>query len=91
MAELSMKVSVTGKVQGVGFRAWTRDRAEAHGLRGWVANRGEDTVEAVFAGDHAAIEEMLGEIRAGGPEAASVDEVETAPAEYDETGFEVRG
>jgi acylphosphatase len=42
---------ITGKVQGVGYRAWTIQTAEQLGLRGWVRNRSDGSVEAVFQGD----------------------------------------
>lgn len=44
-------VIVRGRVQGVGYRAWTQGQAAAHSLRGWVRNRKDGSVEAVFAGD----------------------------------------
>jgi acylphosphatase len=44
-------VTVRGRVQGVGYRAWVQGQAAAHSLRGWVRNRADGSVEAVFAGD----------------------------------------
>ena len=44
------RVVVRGRVQGVGYRAWTEDTAILNGLDGWVRNRRDGTVEAVFAG-----------------------------------------
>lgn len=44
-------VIVRGRVQGVGYRAWVQGQAAAHSLRGWVRNRNDGSVEAVFAGD----------------------------------------
>ena len=41
----------SGRVQGVGFRAFVEDEAARHGVEGWVRNRRDGTVEAVFAGD----------------------------------------
>lgn len=43
--------SIHGRVQGVGYRAWVQRQAAAHSLRGWVRNRTDGSVEAVFAGD----------------------------------------
>jgi acylphosphatase len=69
------RVIVHGRVQGVGFRDSTRRRAEAEGVRGWVRNRGDGTVEAVLEGSPAAVERVLGSVRTG-PRGARVDHVE---------------
>jgi acylphosphatase len=50
---------IKGRVQGVGFRAWAQHQAERHGLQGWVRNRRDGSVEAVFAGPLEAVEAML--------------------------------
>ena len=47
---IARHVIVLGRVQGVGYRAWTEREAQARGLQGWVRNRHDGTVEAVFAG-----------------------------------------
>jgi acylphosphatase len=44
-------VTVTGFVQGVGYRAWVERQAQTLALSGWVRNRSDGSVEAVFAGD----------------------------------------
>lgn len=67
-------VTVTGAVQGVGFRAWTQERASGLGLGGWVRNAEDGSVEAVFAGPAEAVEEMLQRLNSGPPE-ARVEEV----------------
>lgn len=67
---------IHGRVQGVGYRAWTGSKARALGLRGWVRNRRDDTVEAVIAGPDAAVKEMV-EACYKGPIAARVDQIET--------------
>jgi len=80
MAE-ARRIVVSGQVQGVFFRAWTREQAEALGVSGWVRNRPDGSVEAVIEGDNAQLEAMEARLR-DGPERARVDEfesVETAP------------
>ena len=64
-----------GRVQGVFFRESTRRRAEAEGVSGWVSNRGDGAVEAVFEGDAGAVERLLEFVR-GGPGHAEVTEIE---------------
>jgi acylphosphatase len=68
-------VTVHGRVQGVGYRAWTERRALSHGLTGWVRNRRDGSVEAVFIGDEDAIAAMVEACR-GGPTGAFVDKVD---------------
>ncbi|MGE3245524.1 MAG: acylphosphatase [Beijerinckiaceae bacterium] len=51
MTQRIIQVVVSGRVQGVGYRAWTAREAYRLGLKGWVRNRSDGTVEAVFAGD----------------------------------------
>lgn len=67
--------TIHGKVQGVGFRAWTVKNARKLGLTGWVRNTQEGTVEAMFAGDTTAVEAMI-EGCNDGPDAAQVTKVE---------------
>ncbi len=71
-------VRISGRVQGVWFRAWTNKRAVDLGLDGWVRNRSDGTVEALFAGPQQAVECMVDTCREG-PPAASVAEVITGP------------
>ncbi len=70
----TVHVRIEGRVQGVWFRAWTAERARALGLDGWVRNRGDGSVEAVFSGPSEAVETMLGLCREGPPQ-ARVDRV----------------
>ena len=65
--ERAVRVFVSGRVQGVAYRAWTRHRASALGLVGWVRNRSDGRVEAVFGGDAEAVEEMIAACRSGPP------------------------
>jgi acylphosphatase len=78
-AEKAVRVSVRGRVQGVWFRAWTTEEASRRGLRGWVRNRSDGSVEALFAGTAAAVDEMVAACRQG-PPLAKVEAVEQAPA-----------
>jgi acylphosphatase len=77
MANLArVQVLISGRVQGVYFRAYTRDQAVARGLSGWVRNLPDGRVAAVFEGDREKIDSMLAWCRQGHPYAA-VDEVLT--------------
>ena len=76
---------VSGKVQGVFFRASTRDRAQALGLRGFAKNLADGRVEVLAAGDDAAIDELAAWLREG-PPMARVDDLERLPAREDEAG-----
>jgi acylphosphatase len=68
-------VVVRGRVQGVGFRAWAERAALGRGLEGWVRNRRDGAVEAVFAGPSAAVAEMMAAYGRG-PPGARVDAIE---------------
>jgi acylphosphatase len=76
-----VKVLVRGRVQGVGFRASTIERARSLGLRGWVRNRADGSVEAVFEGPAERVESMVEWSRRGPPGAfvESVEEEAEAP------------
>jgi acylphosphatase len=65
-------VVVRGQVQGVGYRAFVEDEAHRLGLRGWVRNRRDGSVEAVFSGPRNAVEAVIEACRRG-PYAAHVD------------------
>jgi acylphosphatase len=78
MAETALRVRIRGRVQGVGYRAWAAWQAETLGLTGWVRNRADGTVEAVFSGPAEAVEDMVGRC-ATGPRLARVEAVERAP------------
>ncbi len=71
----SIRVGITGHVQGVGFRAWTEQRANALGLSGWVRNAENGDVEAVFSGSTDAVNAMLAACKEG-PRHARVERVE---------------
>ncbi len=81
---------VRGRVQGVFFRDATRRMASSHGVAGWVRNRSDGAVEAVFEGEPDAVEAMVGFVRQG-PRGAAVDRVDVAEEEPEGlVGFEIR-
>lgn len=83
-------VRVHGRVQGVFFRAATRDRARSLGVAGSVRNERDGTVSAVFEGPEAAVQSMVAWCRRG-PPGAEVEEVEVTREEpRGERGFSVR-
>ncbi len=65
----TLRVCITGRVQGVWYRAWTAEQASARGLRGWVRNRRDGSVEAVFSGPERQVEEMIAACDQGPPSA----------------------
>ena len=77
MSEARARAVIRGRVQGVFFRAETRDRARSLGLSGWVRNAPDGSVEAVFEGDRERIESILDWCRRG-PSLAEVDDVDIA-------------
>jgi acylphosphatase len=75
MAQQSVHVVITGRVQGVGFRFFTRDAAEARRLTGWVRNLPNGGVEAEAEGEKSNLEAWINELRQG-PPLARVDQVQ---------------
>jgi acylphosphatase len=90
-ATVRRRVLVHGRVQGVFFRGATQRRARALGVAGWVRNRADGSVEAVFEGARDAVEAALAFCREGPPGARveRVDVSEEAPEGLG--GFDVRG
>jgi len=84
-------VIISGRVQGVWFRASTKNKAEQLGIKGWVRNTPDGNVEAVFEGDEKVIEEML-EWCNHGPPLAKVDNVQVKkqPVSYEFDKFSFR-
>lgn len=83
-------VYVSGRVQGVGFRASTRREANRQAVDGWVKNLADGRVEAVFEGQRSAVEAMVSWCESG-PRTARVEDVSVQweePSGY--TGFEIR-
>lgn len=88
---IARRVVVRGAVQGVFFRASTRQQAEACGVAGWVRNLPDGSVEAHLEGREDDVEEVLGWMRSGGPRNAIVREVDVrAELPAGDVGFEVR-
>lgn len=86
----AVKVRVTGRVQGVYFRGWTREQAEQLGLGGWVRNEHDGSVTALVAGTPSAVEEMLKRMHEG-PLDARVEGVTVEKADLAQApkGFEI--
>jgi acylphosphatase len=90
MAAVARHVRVTGRVQGVFFRAWTREEAQRLGLTGWVRNCSDGSVEAHLEGERATIDQLIERLRRG-PPAARVEDVQRWDVELcDFDHFEVR-
>jgi acylphosphatase len=84
------RIVVHGDVQGVFFRDSTRERAQSRGVNGWVRNRSDGAVEAVFEGDADAVESMV-RFASEGPRHADVEDVEVSEEEPEGLGgFDVR-
>ncbi len=85
----SVHVRIEGRVQGVGYRAWTERTAVGLGLDGWVRNRRDGGVEAVFAGASSDVDDMVGRCHAG-PRSAVVSMVKVLDRSADvPQGFRV--
>ena len=76
MADQRLHATVRGRVQMVGFRAFTQRRAVVLGLKGYVRNAFDETVEVVAEGPHQQLETLLGDLRRG-PSGAYVTAVDT--------------
>jgi acylphosphatase len=84
------RVTVHGDVQGVFFRDSTRSESQSHDVAGWVTNRPDGSVEAVFEGDPDAVEALI-EFARSGPRSADVEDIEIVDEEPEGlSGFEVR-
>ena len=81
MAKKRGHVFISGKVQGVFFRAYTQEEARRLGLRGWVRNLPDGRVEAIFEGEEKALEEMIRWCHKGSP-GARVTGVEVIEEPY---------
>ena len=73
------QMMITGRVQGVGYRAWVEHQARVHHLEGWVRNRRDGSVEALFAGPADVVSNMITLCRRG-PVSARVEAVQEQPA-----------
>lgn len=80
---IAKRLEISGRVQGVGYRDWIVAKARNLGLSGWVRNMPNGSVEALIAGDTAAVEELARLCRRG-PRLAEVASIEENPAEFPE-------
>jgi acylphosphatase len=85
MSDTVRRVVIRGRVQGVGFRAFVEYTAHDLGLAGWVRNRRDGAVEAVFAGPAETVKAVIEACRRG-PRGGRVDAVEETDASADELG-----
>jgi acylphosphatase len=84
------RVVIHGRVQGVFFRDTARRMADSRGIAGWISNRPDGSVEAVFEGEPEAVESML-EFCREGPRGAEVERVEVSEEEPEgSSGFAIR-
>ncbi len=81
---MALHVRIRGTVQGVYFRGWIVEQATRRGLRGWVRNRSDGSVEAVFAGEMEAVRAMAKSCWQG-PPAAKVSHIVQIPGEFKPT------
>lgn len=84
MDEIAVRLIIAGRVQGVGYRAWTVREAGRRNLRGWVRNRQDGSVEALLIGEGTIVEAMI-ETCHGGPRFARVVSIVREPAADDGT------
>ena len=83
-------VIISGRVQGVGYRSWAAKQAERLGVVGWVRNRTDRTVEAIFQGTEGQITSLIDQCRSG-PLAAKVMDIVITDTDIGEYGsFERR-
>ena len=87
MSGAILQVTIRGRVQGVGYRAWLEHQAITSGLEGWVRNRRDGSVEALFAGKPTVVAEMVALCRHG-PPGARVESVSRETA--DEAALNLR-
>jgi acylphosphatase len=76
------QVMITGRVQGVGYRAWVDHQARNHNLEGWVRNRRDGSVEALFSGPADIVLDMVARCRRG-PSTARVDAIRDEGVSHD--------
>jgi acylphosphatase len=88
--ERAVAVRIEGKVQGVWYRGWTVAEAERRGLRGWVRNRSDGSVEALLIGQDAVVADMIEACRRGPPAARVSAVIERAAGDDGSIGFRQR-
>jgi acylphosphatase len=89
MTEKIVHVRISGKVQGVYYRAWTQEAALDLGLSGWVRNCKDGSVEATLCGDETSVAAMLAACMEGSPSATvnNIEHLETAS--FSGSGFDI--
>lgn len=91
MAEKCLHAVVSGRVQGVFFRDYTRSEAERLGVSGWVRNRSDGAVEVLISGEEHKVDQMVEWLYQGSPMSrVSSVEVDSAESPGDLRGFEIR-
>ncbi|PWE17465.1 acylphosphatase [Marinicauda salina] len=92
MTEIAVAARITGRVQGVSFRAWTQAMAERRGVAGWVRNEPDGSVRALLMGEEGAVADVVRALH-DGPPAAQVEAVatETVEPDPDAADFEITG
>ena len=86
MSAAIRRVMIRGRVHGMGYRAWVVHQARRLGLQGWVRNRRDGGVEAVFEGTEDVVASMIASCR-NGPPSSRVDDVVEEAAHGDELGL----
>lgn len=79
---VARRLQISGKVQGVGFRYFVTHSARQHGVRGWVRNRHDGSVEALLIGEEAAVAAVTEQCRRGPPH-GRVDRLDSAAGQDD--------
>ena len=79
---LQARLTITGQVQGVGYRDWAIETGRRLGLTGWVRNRRDGAVEALVVGEEDAVGQMIEACRRG-PPLARVDQIDVDPVDLD--------
>ncbi|HET9811148.1 MAG TPA: acylphosphatase [Sphingomicrobium sp.] len=90
MADIARRVRVTGRVQGVFFRAWAEQQARELGVNGWVRNAPDGSVEAHLEGDEAPVNAVIERLHQGPPSATVEDVQVSETVEENFNRFEVR-
>ncbi len=88
--ECAVAVRIEGRVQGVWYRGWAEDEAERRGLCGWVRNRSDGSVEALFIGPEALVADMVEACRRGPPAARVSNVTERSVQDDGSQGFRQR-
>ena len=90
MSRAILQVAIRGRVQGVGYRAWVEHQARTYGLEGWVRNRRDGSVEALFSGPAEIVAKMIALCRRG-PPSARVETVTDEPTGIDDLNLRRAG